>query len=271
MAKYSFVPPAQSVLQQVRKVFLFIADLLMYSILILFFLQSRAAVSICYSIGAHAATTLFASTVHYQVQFYHSRSVDLTLSNTDGSTLLWRKVPNFTPCIFSIPQLLSTLSETYSAFLAIRNIFCFTQVYCMHCKVSRQAADALACISYMNYWIEVPKASIFKHLQGPQHSWEHFCNHMRFARPQISTAFTQPRPQDCKFCIYAVVFNLCCIYAASFKPLHPLRCTHTSSHSLSCTHLCSKTWKTWCETSRRTHDSKMEALRGSALRFESNM
>ena len=46
-------------------VFFLIAEPLMHKILILFFfLQSWAALSIYYSIGGHAAKTLFASTVH---------------------------------------------------------------------------------------------------------------------------------------------------------------------------------------------------------------
>ena len=47
--------------------------------------------------------------------------VDLTLVNIleDGSTILRRHVPNFTHSIFSIPRLLPTSSEIYSAFVAV--------------------------------------------------------------------------------------------------------------------------------------------------------
>ena len=64
------------------------------------------------------------STAHYQVplsvfQFVHSRFVDLMLANIleDESTILRCKEQNFTPSIFSIPQLLPS-SEMYTAFVA---------------------------------------------------------------------------------------------------------------------------------------------------------
>ena len=102
----------------------------MQSILI-FLLSAELKSSIYYSVGAHAATTLCASTAHYQVQIsvpivsFVLSTGRRTLANVceDGSTIFRRKVLNFTPRIFSIPRLLPTSSEKIFCFCySLRNI-----------------------------------------------------------------------------------------------------------------------------------------------------
>ena len=95
-----------------------------------FFLQTWEALNMYYFVGAHAATTLCTSTSHYQVQLslpiFHSH-LSIWLLPTYfkiGAQSVQCKVPNFTPSIFCIPQLLPR-SEIYSAFVAVCYIFCF--------------------------------------------------------------------------------------------------------------------------------------------------
>ena len=107
--------------------------------------------------------------------------------------------------------------------------------------VSHQAGSFSACIGTMNFWIEVPRASMYKH-RGEnrastllQVSEGHCCNHMRYARHQIRAACTQPSSRNCNVRIHAVAFDLSSIHEASFKPLPPLSRTSTSSYSRRCT------------------------------------
>ena len=143
------------------KVILFITELLMHSILTLFFsaeLSSPQYLRLhwcsrwlwrCHeTLREHWAlpgTIICASLL---CRLDDSRFVDLTLANTreDGSTILRHKVPSFKLSILSIPRY---------------KVFCS-----LHCKVSHQAGYLLACICSMNFWTDVPRASIFKPLQG---------------------------------------------------------------------------------------------------------
>ena len=121
---------------------------------LIFFVQSWAALSIYYSVSAHVARTLWASTVtryNYLCQFFNSCFVDLTLvivvnSRGNGSTIIvrQRKVPIFTPSIFSIPWLLPALSLIYSAFVACWIIFCFIAVWWMRVGINSQLSSILA-------------------------------------------------------------------------------------------------------------------------------
>ena len=172
---------------------------------------------------------------NYLCLIYHSRFVDLTLANTreDGSTIHQRKVQNFTPSIFSIPRLLPTSSEIYSAFIAaffaVWSLKYFL-LYCMHCSVSHRAGYFLACIVSIGFWTEVPRASIFKHssCQEPRHSWKIFSQlHAVCALPPYPRSIHSTTSADCTVCSHAVAFTLRSIHAASFKPLHRLSCTHT--------------------------------------------
>ena len=87
----------------------------------------------------------------------------------------------------------------------------------------------------MNFWSEVPRASIFKHRPEPRHLSRTF-SQVRIATTccMHAIAFTQPSSCDCNVRIHAVAFGLSSIHATCFKPMHSLSSTSTSSYSLSC-------------------------------------
>ena len=173
-----------------------------------FFLQSWEALNIYsdYSIGAHAATTLW------------------TCQYTWRWELLWCKVPNFTPSIFSIQQILPT-SEI---------CFCCSVRYflLLHCKVSHHAGNFPECIGPMNFLTEVPRALIFKNYPEPGHSWTTFLQQHVVCTPQ--------NPHSTYSTIFVLVSILAftqlhSIWAALMLPLSS-HCTHSVSPRASLCH-----------------------------------